>query len=94
MAAQPSSESSCSCGRADEHIVARSYTLDGVRVELWSTGDITGFLGAYPPGMGGSRGPMGLEAGRLAWGDISLYEWRELASFLRRARRRVAERAA
>lgn len=86
-------ESPCSCGRVDEHIVARSYTLDGVRVELWSTGNITGRLGTYPPGMGGSRSPMGLEAGRLAWADISLYEWRELASLLRRARRRV-ERAA
>ena len=92
MSAPP--ESPCSCGRSDEHIVARSYTLDGVRVELWSTGDITGRLGTYPPGMGGSRGPMGLEAGRLAWADVSLYEWRELASVLSRARRRVAERAA
>ncbi len=86
--------SPCSCGRTEEHIVARSYTLDGVRVELWSTGDITGRLGAYPPGMGSSRGPMGLEAGRLAWGDISLYEWLELAALLRRAHQRVGPRAA
>lgn len=98
MAAPASVEQSdtlCSCGRPEEHIVARSYTLDGVRVELWSTGDITGRLGAYPPGMGQSRGPRALEVGRVAWTDISLYEWRELAALLKRARRRVMqERAA
>jgi hypothetical protein len=35
---------------AELHVVARGYTFDAVRVELWSDGSITGRMGTYPPG--------------------------------------------
>lgn len=45
-----STKAHCSCGVAELHVVARGYTFDAVRVELWSDGSITGRMGTYPPG--------------------------------------------
>lgn len=82
----------CSCMNPEPHVVARSETYDGIAVELWSDGDITGRLGTYPPGMGHNRDPeVALEASRAVWYNITLYNFGEIPLLitLKRAEVRV-----
>lgn len=78
----------CSCLDPDPHVIARSRTFDGVMLELWSDGDITGRLGRYPPGIGHTRNKeLAQSVARAVWGNLALYEWHEIADLVRHARR-------
>lgn len=41
----------CSCGESAPHVIARRHTDDGVAVEFWHDGAITGRLGLKLPGV-------------------------------------------
>jgi hypothetical protein len=82
----------CSCGCTEDHVIARARTFDGVAIELWSSGDITGRLGQYPAGLSKARAQgAALRAARLAWGEISLYVWSELGDLVKTARRALVQ---
>lgn len=83
----------CSCGCTEDHVIARAQTFDGVAVQLWSSGDITGRLGTYPAGLGKARSRVtALGAARLAWDEISLYDWAEVATLVKTARKALEQR--
>ena len=77
----------CSCGKTEDHVLATRQTVEGVKVQLWSDGTITGLTGTYPRGIGKSRTP-NLEAGWRVMGNVSLYTWEELPLLIRAERRR------
>ena len=41
----------CSCGDGAPHVVARRCTIDGIPVEIWHDGAITGRMGRAIPGV-------------------------------------------
>lgn len=81
----------CTCGRVDDHIIARQLSNDGVRLELWHSGIITGRLGTTPPGIGRSR--LDPRASQLAWQDACLYDWAEIGKLVRAARKALAQKS-
>lgn len=84
----------CSCGRADNHVVARATTFDGSSVSRWHDGSITGALGLWPRGIGRSRfGWQQRAAAELLWPNVSLYDYAELPQLIRLARRAVVQKS-
>ena len=81
----------CSCGNPKDHIIARQLSDDGVRLELWHSGVITGRLGTTPPGIGRSK--LDPRASQLAWQDASLYDWAEIGKLVRAARKALAQKS-
>jgi len=84
----------CSCGESTSHVIARRETLDGVAVEFWSDGAVTGrmgvgFYGDRPRAMG-NRGAY-LRAVKILIEEVSLYDRRELRLLVRTARRAVCQ---
>jgi hypothetical protein len=76
----------CSCGNPQDHVIAKSVTADGVMLERWSNGDITGRMGQYPTGIGKARSAKAAEAADKIWANISLYDWAELPALIKAAR--------
>lgn len=83
----------CSCGEKGPHIIARRRTMDGVEIEFWSDGGVTGRLGIYPKGLGPTRGSSGthLRAPQLIMGDVCLYDWAEIGPLVKAARRALTQ---
>lgn len=81
----------CTCGKTDDHVVARRMSADGVHLELWSTGEITGRLGLYPPGLGRARSHSRFRAAALAWDDVCLYDWAEIGALVKAARKALEQ---
>lgn len=80
----------CSCGDAKPHVVAVRQTSDGVRLTLWSDGDVTR-RGIALRGLGRARTPFAAECYVRALsdiaGDIERYDAAEVATAIRIARR-------
>lgn len=74
----------CSCGCAEAHVVARRTTLDGVAVELWSDGPVTGRLGYAIDGVPMARPrtatgrSVALAAGWMLLGEVEILDAEEL----------------
>lgn len=87
----------CSCGEAAPHVIANRATADGVAVQIWHDGCVTGRFGRVLPGVPcvRPRTPEAVEreraASRLLSDDLSLYDLAELPR-LYAACRRVAAR--
>jgi hypothetical protein len=96
MSAMSLTTEPCSCGEPDPHVVARRVTEDGVFVEIWSDGAITGRAGSRLPGLRITRArsaPAHERARRAAWlvGDeVCLYGIAELPRLVLAARRVAA----
>lgn len=81
----------CTCGCDKDHVIARSETADGIKVSLWSSGDITsGSIGAFQiPGLGFAsslRSKWAREcrakAARLVWSCVGVYDLAELPTLI------------
>lgn len=71
----------CSCGEAEDHVVMRRNTADGITVCLWSDGGVTGLLGMRLRGVPARpRRPDALAVGRLFMGEVCLFDQAELGS--------------
>jgi hypothetical protein len=81
----------CTCGKTEDHIIARQLSNDGVRLELWHSGVITGRLGTTPPGIGRSR--LDPRASQVAWQDACLYDWSEIGGLVKAARKALAQKS-
>lgn len=87
----------CSCGTSDAHVIAHRMTADGVRVELWDNGAVTGGYGLALPGVPIVRPKtpdarrVALEAAWMVAGDVALYDASEVAALYATARK-VAQR--
>jgi hypothetical protein len=74
----------CSCGHDRAHVISRRLTADGISVELWSDGPITGRFGFALPGVPVVRPRtveslhVALRAGRLLTGEVCLYDVTDL----------------
>jgi hypothetical protein len=85
----------CTCGNSAPHVIARRATSDGVTVEIWHDGAITGRLGRAIPGVpiARPRTPAGLErakeTARLVADAVALYDVSELPELVQRARKSV-----
>lgn len=92
----PASLPACSCGETALHVVARRSTADGVSVEVWHDGAITGRSGVALPGVpvARPRTSVGLERARRAAAlfadEVSLYDVAELPRLYACARRVAA----
>lgn len=83
----------CTCGEAKLHVIARGLTADGLRVQLWSDGAVTGQLGVALPGLG-LRCPslteeQALRAGWLAIEQAPLYDLAEIPALVKASRKAV-----
>lgn len=80
----------CSCGCREAHVIAKRETADGVRVEIWSDGDITR-RGFALPGVGQGRSNWSrrafAQAARDLCDDIALFTIAELPAALKAARK-------
>jgi hypothetical protein len=90
-------ETMCSCGERAPHVIARQTTADGIAVEIWHDGAITGRSGLALPGVPVSR-PRTADAfererhaASLFSGEVSIYMLAELPR-LHACARRVAAR--
>jgi hypothetical protein len=87
----------CSCGESAPHVIANRATADGISVQIWHDGCVTGRFGRALPGVPcvRPRTPEAVEreraAARLLCDDLSLYDLAELPR-LYAACRRVAAR--
>lgn len=81
----------CTCGRTDDHVIAERQTFDGVRVCIWSNGDLTGALGIYPRDIGKTHGASQIRVARLIQDEISMYDWAELADLIKMARKAIVQ---
>jgi hypothetical protein len=87
----------CSCGETLPHVIARRTTADGVSVEVWHDGAVTGRSGNALPGVpvARPRTASGLDLARrtatLFADEVSLYDVAELPRLYACARR-LAER--
>ena len=83
-------ETTCSCGRTEEHVVAKRTCYDGLIVELWSDGDVTCILGRGLPGIGMPRTAeakrANLRAARAIFDDACIVTRGEFVEMLKRAR--------
>lgn len=83
----------CTCGNSEPHVIARRTTSDGVAVEIWHDGAITGRLGRSIPGVpiARPRTPKSIETSRTAANfvasTVELYEVAELPRMVARARK-------
>ena len=87
----------CTCGETEPHVVARRETTDGLRVELWDNGAVTGGYGYALDGIpiARPRTAEGLFLARAAgWFFVGWVEWYERAEIaeLYAACRKVAAR--
>lgn len=79
------SGATCTCGCAEPHVVMSRMTADGLIVELWSDGPVTGAVGLGLPGipMRRPRTPealrVALKAGRLLLGEVCIHDRADLA---------------
>lgn len=86
----------CSCGESAPHVIARRSTADGIGVEIWHDGAVTGRLGRALPGVAicRPRSVKALESARLASSlisdDISMYDCAELPRIYDTARKVAA----
>lgn len=73
----------CSCGESKSHVIARRLTSDGLRVQLWSDGSISGGFGALPgvPSRVPRDRDTALAAGWMFLGWVELYDREEIAGF-------------
>ena len=80
----------CSCGLAEEHVVAKRTCCDGLIVELWSDGDVTCILGRGLRGIGLPRTAeakrANLRAARAIINDACIVTRGEFVEMLKRAR--------
>lgn len=74
----------CSCGETTAHVIARRETADGIAVQIWHDGAVTGRYGRALPGIPVAR-PRTAEAierergaARLLADEVSLYNFAEL----------------
>jgi len=90
----------CSCGEIDLHTIAKRATADGISVEMWSDGAITGRYGYGLPGVPVVRPrteaavEAALRAGRAFMDDVSIYSLREIAHLYATCRAQTAPGAA
>lgn len=86
----------CPCGTSGAHRIARRLTYDGKQVELWSDGCVTADMGFGIRGIGTARSDyecsLDVKAGWLAFGEIELYDGREVSRLVQCARRAVRQR--
>ena len=87
----------CSCGESSPHVIISRKTVDGIVVNLWDNGAITGILGIGIPKVPLSR-PKTPEAvararalGMLLIGDVELYDSSELPGLYAAAKRAAAK---
>jgi hypothetical protein len=87
----------CSCGESEPHVIARRRTADGIGVDFWHDGAITGLFGRALPGVPVAR-PRSAEGlaltqatANLVAGEIELYDLADLPRLVDVARR-VAKR--
>lgn len=86
----------CSCGDSTPHVIARRETLDGVRVEIWHDGAITGRIGRALPGVPIARPRtdqslmLARKTAALFSGEVELYDVAELPRLYDCARRVAA----
>lgn len=83
----------CTCGNSEPHVIARRTTSDGVAVEIWHDGAITGRLGRAIPGVPIAR-PRTLKsieisrtAANFVASTVELHEVTELPRLVARARK-------
>lgn len=80
----------CSCGKTQAHVIARRTTFDGKHVCLWNDGSMTWALGQSIKGAWFKPAPANrqraLRAGRLAMGEVCLYEAKEVPDLIKAAR--------
>jgi hypothetical protein len=75
----------CTCGCVEPHVVMSRTTADGLIVELWSDGPVTGAVGLGLQGipMRRPRTPealrVALKAGRLLLGEVCIHDRGDLA---------------
>lgn len=86
----------CSCGGGEPHIIARRTTADGIGVEFWHDGAITGRTGLALPGVPIVRPrtadatDLALRSASLVSGDVELYDLSDLPRLYMCARRAAA----
>jgi len=87
----------CSCGETAPHVIARRETADGIAVQIWHDGAVTGRHGRALPGIPVAR-PRTAEAierersaARLLADEISLYDLAEVPRLYECARRVAAK---
>jgi hypothetical protein len=84
------------CGERDPHVVARRQTADGMPIEIWHDGAITGRLGRAIPGVpvARPRSSRGVELARaaasLVAGDVEIRTLAEVPRLVAYARRVAA----
>ena len=79
QAMNTTTQTGCSCGCTEAHVVARRKTFDDITVQIWSDGAVTCGLNTYV--IRGSRGYKVRNALRAAWmvaDVVSLYDHAEL----------------
>jgi len=79
----------CSCANTDLHLVSVRKTFDDKKVELWSDGVV--LLGSGKFGFAFSR-KIGMEAGWLVMGEVSLYTSDELTRLCKAAKQAVNDK--
>lgn len=84
----------CTCGCTEAHEVARRQTADGVTVAFWSDGCVSGIMGlnvqAWPPRSAFAT-RRAIEANRIVADEVCLYDWSEVRSLIRTARRSLEQ---
>ena len=79
----------CTCGTTRPHVIARRSTADGVSLEFWSDGAVTGRMGMGLYGgvpLKSENLPLYLQAAQLVAGEVCLYEASEVRQLVRVAR--------
>ena len=83
----------CTCGRATPHVIAHRRTFDGIIVQMWDDGAITGALGSGLAGVPIRRPTtpdaiaLARRAGRLLLDECCLYATEELGDLYAAAER-------
>jgi len=81
----------CSCGEAEAHIIAKRKTFDGKHIHFWSDGDVTQILGYNIKGLGQPRTAEGftanLAASEAIMPNVALYTFDEVRTALKQARK-------
>lgn len=87
----------CPCGETAAHVIARRETADGIAVQIWHDGAVTGRHGRALPGVpvARPRTPGAVErergAARLLADEVSLYDLAEVPRLYECARRVAAK---
>lgn len=87
------SNSSCSCGCAKDHVIARRKTADGITVQIWSDGAVTCGLNTYV--IRGAKTARSIRlAVRAAWlvaNEVEMFDHAELRRLCVTARKAVEQ---